>query len=155
MHLLDEHEEALEADLAHWYPGERDPLAAWRKGRPVNWRRLRVRVKGLPSTGTALARAMGVEVAGLTQVDYLLEGIANTANEAAWLFFALNRDAQKHPAPAPKPEPIRLPRPGDDEAEEGAPVKLAGDGVKRTPKGQRIATSQETYLILRGALKGA
>lgn len=99
-------------------------------------------VRGLPPTGTALARsAHGTAAGDWTSTDELLRQLTNVAQEHAWAFFELHRDRGKQKQPTARPEPIQSPF-----------EKAKQDGAARTPAGKRIATAAETLAILSGAL---
>ncbi|MFF1498711.1 hypothetical protein ACFVZR_02240 [Streptomyces sp. NPDC058316] len=105
--VLGEHPEAVEADLAHHYPGygPGGPLAAfWRGEITLRW--LRVMVEGLPPDG-ALARAAAGHP--WTQADW---SAADSRDLLELLFVAfsnVHRGETAQPIPWPKPSW----RPGD------------------------------------------
>lgn len=109
----------------------------------MDWRRLRVLVKGLPAEGTALAREMHGVSASWSTTDWLLERIANVVQDGVWGFFEANRDREKQPREVPRPEPIRLPR---------TPARQSEPADGMTPQGKRIASSAETARLLRDVL---
>lgn len=131
----------MEADLAREYGV--DLLDLWRDGSSLDWRRLRILVKGLPAEGTALAREAQGPAGQWTTADWLLERIANAVADGVWAFFEINRDRKQQPTPIPRPQPIELPRKRTD---------LAAPGPKLTPSGKRIASNEETLRILSRAI---
>lgn len=112
--VLGDHPEAVEADLAHHYPGHGPggPLAAYWRGE-ISLRWLRVMVEHLPPDG-ALARARAGH--HWTHLDY---AAADTNDLLALLFTAFvnaNRDPSKPATPYPAPSW----RPGDPLPEDTA-----------------------------------
>jgi hypothetical protein len=119
LHLLDEHEEALEADLRREYKVD---LRDVYRGR-MDWRELRVFVIGLPPHGTATARSIhGTEAGDWTSTHEMLRRLANVASEHAWAFFEVNRDHKKDSKPVPRPDPIESPFADTDAPEPSRPA---------------------------------
>lgn len=110
--VLGDHPEAVEADLAHHYPGygEGGPLAAYWRGE-ITLRLLRVLVEGLPPTGATARAANGHAWQAETYAA------ADTRDLLGLLFTAFvnaNRDPKKPAMPWPEPGW----RPGDPTPEE-------------------------------------
>lgn len=103
--LVDEHAEALEADLLRHYGVD---LLDWHRG-TLSSRRLRVLTEHLPAD-SSFARAVHGEQADWTVTDHLLAAVVDHLAVANWMFATVNRDEDTDPAPYPEP----LPRPGDD-----------------------------------------
>lgn len=108
--LLDEHWEAVEADLLRCYGVD---LAGLLRG-DLSLRRVRALVRGLPP-GSALARGIDAR-AEWTVTDWLLAAVVDHVAVANWQ--RANHGA-KHPNPAPRPVPrpgaapqVRAPAPG-------------------------------------------
>lgn len=100
--VLGEHPEAVEADLAHHYPGygPGGPLAAYWRGE-ITLRWLRVMVEGLPPTG-ATARAHNGHA--WQQLDYAAADTRDLVNMLLTAFLNANRDPKRSTAmPWPKP----------------------------------------------------
>ena len=116
--LLDEHWEAVEADLLRCYGVD---LAGLLRG-DLSLRRVRALVRGLPP-GSALARGIDAR-AEWTVTDWLLAAVVDHVAVANWQ--RANHGA-KHPNPAPRPVPrpgaapqVRAPAPWDAPAVEEA-----------------------------------
>ncbi|MFF3750099.1 hypothetical protein ACFYYH_06495 [Streptomyces sp. NPDC002018] len=101
---MEEHAEALEADLLRYYGTD---LLDWHRGR-LSSRRVAVLVRHLPRE-SALARDLHGEAADWSVTDHLLAHAVDRLAEANWMFAAVNRDEDADPPDAPEP----LPRPGD------------------------------------------
>lgn len=100
---MDEHAEALEADLLRHYGVD---LLDWHRGR-LSSRRLAVLVKHLPRDSATLGGIHG-EAAQWSVTDYLLASAVDQLAEANWMFATVNRDEDTDPLDYPKP----VPRPG-------------------------------------------
>lgn len=112
--VLGEHPEAVEADLAHHYPGygPGGPLAAfWRGEIALRW--LRVMVENLPPDG-ATARAQAGH--HWQHLDYAAANMTDLLARLLTQFENANR-AEKAP---PQPLPERVWRPGDPLPEDTA-----------------------------------
>ncbi|MFF9088655.1 hypothetical protein ACF1BE_19925 [Streptomyces sp. NPDC014991] len=123
--VLGEHPEAVEADLAHHYPGygPGGPLAAYWRGE-ITLRWLRVMVEGLPPGG-ALSRAVSGHA-----WSHDTYAAADSRDLLALLFTAFvnaNRDPKKPPMPWPKPGW----RPGDPLPEESEAAAEQGRAQAR------------------------
>jgi hypothetical protein len=107
-----DHHAAVEADFAHYYPGV-DLADLWH-GR-LSWRRVGVLLAGLPTHGTALARALtGTDAGEWTVTDYLLAEVVDAARLNVWATAQVNSTRRiKQPDP--------LPRPGDGDAGSSIP----------------------------------
>ncbi|MFD9212095.1 hypothetical protein ACFVY9_03045 [Streptomyces sp. NPDC059544] len=107
--VLGEHPEAVEADLAHHYPGygPGGPLAAYWRGE-ISLRLLRVMVEHLPPDGAA-ARALNGHT--WRQLDYSAADSRDLLALLLTAFVNANRDPKKGGAPLPWPKPSW--RPGD------------------------------------------
>ena len=100
---MDEHAEALEADLLRHYGVD---LLDWHRGR-LSSRRLAVLVRHLPRDSATLDGLHG-EAAQWSVTDYLLASVVDQLAEANWMFATVNRDEDADPLEYPKP----VPRPG-------------------------------------------
>ncbi|MGI5481262.1 hypothetical protein [Streptomyces lavendofoliae] len=100
--LVEEHAEALEADLLRHYGVD---LLDWHRGR-LSSRRLAVLVRHMPRD-SVLARALHGEAAEWTVGDYLLASAVDHLAEANWMFATVNQDeeaeALEYPVPVPRP----------------------------------------------------
>jgi hypothetical protein len=108
---VDEHAEALEADLLRHYGVD---LLDWHRGR-LSSRRLAVLVKHLPRDSATLDGLHG-EAAQWSVTDYLLASAVDQLAEANWMFATVNRDEDSDPLEYPKPVPrpgVRDPSPAD------------------------------------------
>jgi hypothetical protein len=115
---VDEHAEALEADLLRHYGVD---LLDWYRGR-LSSRRLAVLVKHLPRDSVTLDGLHG-EAAQWSVTDYLLASVVDQLAEANWMFATVNRDEDADPLEYPRP----VPRPGAREPEPVAePAPPAG-----------------------------
>ncbi|MEU6826331.1 hypothetical protein ABZ921_37440 [Streptomyces atriruber] len=103
--FVDEHAEALEADLLRFYGLD---LLDWHRGR-LSSRRLAVLIRHLPRDG-AVARETEGEAAEWSVGDYLLAHVVDQLADANWMFATVNQDEDADPLDPPKP----LPRPGAD-----------------------------------------
>ncbi|MET7360003.1 hypothetical protein ABZS76_16330 [Streptomyces sp. NPDC005562] len=110
--FVDEHAEALEADLLRFYGLD---LLDWHRGR-LSSRRLAVLIRQLPREG-AVARETEGEAAEWSVGDYLLAHVVDQLAQANWMFATVNQDEDADPLGPPRP----LPRPGDDPVEEPDP----------------------------------
>ncbi|MFK4070335.1 hypothetical protein [Streptomyces sp. NPDC029674] len=100
---MEEHAEALEADLLRHYGVD---LLGWYRGE-LSSRRLAVLVRHLPGD-SAFRLAHEGEVAQWSLTDHLLAAVVDHLAIANWMFASVNRD-EDEPAPeAPQP----VPRPG-------------------------------------------
>ncbi|MFH8608434.1 hypothetical protein ACH4D5_13230 [Streptomyces sp. NPDC018029] len=100
--FVDEHAEALEADLLRFYGLD---LLDWHRG-SLSSRRLAVLIRHLPRDG-AVARETEGEAAEWSVGDYLLAHVVDQLADANWMFATVNRDEDADPLDPPKP----LPRP--------------------------------------------
>lgn len=114
--VLGEHPEAVEADLAHHYPGygPGGPLAAYWRGE-ISLRWLRVMVENLPPDG-ATARAHNGHA--WQPLDYAAADTRDLLNLLLTAFINANRDPQRQRQPLPWPKPGW--RPGDPLPEQTA-----------------------------------
>ncbi|CAL9506839.1 hypothetical protein SUDANB38_03582 [Streptomyces sp. enrichment culture] len=122
--LVEEHAEALEADLLRHYGVD---LLDWHRGR-LSSRRLAVLVRHLPRD-SALAREVHGEAADWTATDYLLATAVDQLAEANWMFATVHQDEDAEPLEYPKP----LPRPsghpeGTDASGDGDAPVVANPG---------------------------
>ncbi|MFJ2646407.1 hypothetical protein ACIO1C_06725 [Streptomyces sp. NPDC087420] len=105
--LIDEHAEALEADLLRYYGTD---LLDWHRGR-LSSRRLAVLIQHLPRD-SAVARELHGESADWSVTEYLLAHVADQLAEANWMFATVNRDEDADPPEYPEP----VARPGETPA---------------------------------------
>jgi hypothetical protein len=109
--LIDQHGEALDADLQHHYPGR--SLADLVAGR-MTFRQLHVLVKGLPGDGTAMwragARLVRKGVKGSpppadwwTPERDLLASVIDAVSVLIWLNTEDARKGKNRPKPIPRP----------------------------------------------------
>ncbi len=111
---MEEHAEALEADLLRHYGVD---LLGWYRGE-LSSRRLAVLVRHLPRD-SAFRLAHEGEAAGWSLGDQLLAAVVDHLAVANWMFASVNRDEDEAPPEPPQP----VPRPGVDEAvPDGAPA---------------------------------
>ncbi|WP_244177599.1 hypothetical protein [Streptomyces atriruber] len=103
--FVDEHAEALEADLLRFYGLD---LLDWHRGR-LSSRRLAVLIRHLPRDG-AVARETEGEAADWSVGDYLLAHAVDQLAQANWMFATVNQDEDADPLDPPTP----LARPGAD-----------------------------------------
>lgn len=103
--LVEEHAEALEADLLRHYGVD---LLDWHRGR-LSSRRLAVLVRHMPRD-SALARAVHGEAAEWAVTDHLLAAAVDHLAEANWMFATVNQDEDAEPLEYPTP----VPRPGGE-----------------------------------------
>ncbi|MFD5631838.1 hypothetical protein [Streptomyces sp. NPDC127072] len=115
---MDEHAEALEADLLRHYGVD---LLDWHRGR-LSSRRLTVLVKHLPRDSATLYELHG-EAARWSATDYLLASAVDQLAEANWMFATVNRDEDSDPLEYPKPVP--RPEAEDPDAEDPDPSEGA------------------------------
>ncbi|MEV0494783.1 hypothetical protein [Streptomyces atratus] len=99
--LVDEHAEAIEADLLRHYGVD---LLDWHRGR-LSSRRLALLVQHMPRD-SALARELHGEAAEWTVVEHLLAHVVDQLREAKCMFALVNRDEDTD-APEPCPVPAR------------------------------------------------
>ncbi|WP_280854241.1 hypothetical protein [Streptomyces sp. SAI-041] len=122
---MEEHAEALEADLLRHYGVD---LLDWHRGR-LSSRRLRVLVEHLPAD-SSFARAVHGEQADWTVTDHLLAAVVDHLAVANWMFATVNRDEDTEPAEYPE----AVPRPGGGPRGAGAAdVPVVGDESAATP----------------------
>jgi hypothetical protein len=99
---VEEHAEALEADLLRHYGID---LLDWHRGQ-LSSRRLSVLVQHLPRD-SATARELHGEAADWSVTDYLLASVVDQLAEANWMFATVNRDedseALEYPEAVPRP----------------------------------------------------
>ncbi|MFY7566420.1 hypothetical protein ACOT81_18270 [Streptomyces sp. WI04-05B] len=111
--FVDEHAEALEADLLRFYGTD---LLDWHRGR-LSSRRLAVLVKHLPRD-CALNRELHGEAAEWSIVEHLLAATVDHLAAANWMFASVNSaedaDPPELPVPVPRPEDGRLGRAGEE-----------------------------------------
>ncbi|MFE1308560.1 hypothetical protein [Streptomyces sp. NPDC058755] len=98
--LVEEHAEALEADLLRHYGVD---LLDWHRGRLTS-RRVAVLVRHLPRD-SALLRELHGEAAEWTTTDHLLAAAVDQLAEANWMFAMVNRDEDSEPPEYPQPVP--------------------------------------------------
>jgi hypothetical protein len=137
--VLGEHPEAIEADLAHHYPGygPGGPLAAYWRGE-ISLRWLRVMVEHLPTDGALARAAAGHDWA---HRDYAAWDTRDLVELLLVAFLNANRDPDKsQPLPYPKPSW----RPGDPLPED-----------TRAADEQRAAQRREAYHHIVKQVKGA
>jgi hypothetical protein len=99
---VEEHAEALEADLLRHYGVD---LLDWHRGR-LSSRRLRVLVEHLPAD-SSFARAAHGEAADWGLTEHLLAAVVDQLAVANWMFATVNRD--EHAESLPYPEPLSRP----------------------------------------------
>lgn len=112
---MDEHAEALEADLLRHYGID---LLDWHRGH-LSSRRLATLVRYLPRD-SALHREVQGEAAEWSMTDYLLAHAVDQLAEANWMFAMVNRDEDAEPLEYPTP--VR--RPGDEHREEAGTPRV-------------------------------
>lgn len=133
---MDEHAEALEADLLHHYGVD---LLDWHRGR-LSSRRLAVLIRHLPRDSATLDGLHG-EAAQWSVTDYLLASVVDQLAEANWMFATVNRDEDAEPLEYPKP----VPRPGtSDRTPDRAPAQEPSaappdTGTDRNPSPAELA----------------
>ncbi|MEV7197194.1 hypothetical protein AB0N81_36110 [Streptomyces sp. NPDC093510] len=103
--FVDEHAEALEADLLRFYGLD---LLDWHRGR-LSSRRLATLIRHLPGDG-AVARETEGEAAEWSVGDYLLAHAVDQLAQANWMFATVNQDEDADALDPPTP----LARPGAD-----------------------------------------
>ncbi|MEU6127454.1 hypothetical protein [Streptomyces sp. NPDC047123] len=124
--FVDEHAEALEADLLRFYGLD---LLDWHRGR-LSSRRLALLIRHLPREG-AVARETEGESADWSVTDYLLAHVVDQLSDANWMFATVNRDEDSDPLDPPKP----LPRPGAGRPADGAGERSeGGDAPQPSPE---------------------
>ncbi|WP_343242467.1 MULTISPECIES: hypothetical protein [unclassified Streptomyces] len=132
---MDEHAEALEADLLRFYGLD---LLDWHRGR-LSSRRLAVLIRHLPREG-AVARETEGEAAEWSVGDYLLAHAVDQLAQANWMFATVNQDEDADPLDPPQP----LPRPDaesaadESEAEYPSPTASA-NATPAKPTPQQLA----------------
>lgn len=100
---MEEHAEALEADLLRYYGVD---LLDWHR-ETLSSRRLSVLVRHLPPE-SAFVRAREGEAAEWRLTDHLLAAVVDHLAIAHWMYASVNRDEYADPPEAPVPGP----RPG-------------------------------------------
>ncbi|MGA4843793.1 hypothetical protein [Streptomyces sp. G45] len=110
---MEEHAEALEADLLRHYGVD---LLDWHRGE-LSSRRLAVLVRHLPRD-SAFRYAHEGEAAHWSLTDHLLAAVVDHLAIANWMFASVNRD-EDEAAPEP-PRPVPRPGADDEEATPGA-----------------------------------
>ncbi len=100
---MDEHAEALEADLLRYYGID---LLDWHRDR-LSARRLAVLVAHLPRD-SALNRELHGDAAEWSVTDHLLAAAVDHLAAANWMFASVNSDEGDQPDP-----PVPVPRPND------------------------------------------
>lgn len=101
--LVEEHAEALEADLLRYYGVD---LLDWYRGE-LSSRRLATLVRQLPRD-SAFRLAQEGEAAQWSLTDHLLAAVVDHLAIANWMFACVNRDEDEAPPEPPQP----VPRPG-------------------------------------------
>ncbi|MGX1883546.1 hypothetical protein [Streptomyces sp. NPDC055287] len=123
--FVDEHAEALEADLLRHYGLD---LLDWYRG-SLTSRRLSVLLKHLPRD-SAVARELHGEAAEWSVSDYLLATAVDQLAEANWMFATVNQDEDSErldfPTPVPRPgtEPHEVASAAEPEAAGPSPAQL-------------------------------
>ncbi|GAA0637215.1 hypothetical protein GCM10009535_11920 [Streptomyces thermocarboxydovorans] len=120
--FLEEYAEAVEWDIAHYWPG-RSLLELYRG--QMSWRELRVFLKHLP-TDSATARAVRKstpEEDAWTLVPQLLASVVDAVRENSFLQLKLHGDPKKTGRLKP-PDPI--PRPGVEPAKKSNVIRFGG-----------------------------
>ncbi|WP_327354620.1 hypothetical protein [Streptomyces sp. NBC_01304] len=121
---MEEHAEALEADLLRHYGVD---LLDWHRGRLTS-RRLAVLIRHLPRDG-AVAREAEGEAADWSVTDYLLAHAVDQLAEANWMFATVNQDEDSDPLEFPKPVPRPSSTASDQPASESA-VEIANPNAQ-------------------------
>ncbi|MFI2210013.1 hypothetical protein [Streptomyces sp. NPDC020141] len=130
---MDEHAEALEADLLRHYGLD---LLDWHRGR-LSSRRLAVLLRHLPRD-SAVARELHGEAAEWSPTDYLLAQVIDQLAESNWMFATVNRDEDSDPLDFPKPvsrpgqsgaAPRRSPDPDATPVDTGTTGTTGADGA--------------------------
>ncbi|MEU8889209.1 hypothetical protein [Streptomyces sp. NPDC048442] len=111
--FVDEHAEALEADLLRHYGLD---LLDWHRG-GLSSRRLAVLVKHLPRD-SAVARELHGEAAEWEVTDHLLASVVDQLAESNWMFATVNQDEDAERLEFPEPV-VRPGQPGA-QADSGA-----------------------------------
>ncbi len=120
---MDEHAEALEADLLRFYGVD---LLDWHRGR-LSARRLTVLVKHLPRE-SAVHRAQAGESAEWGVTDHLLAAVVDQLAVANWMFATVHQDEDA--TPEPYPEPVHRPGAADPRPPE-EPLPAPAEGPTR------------------------
>ncbi len=127
---MDEHAEALEADLLRYYGID---LLDWHR-ETLSARRLAALVKHLPHD-SALNRELHGEAAEWSVSDHLLAAAVDHLAAANWMFASVNSEEGDQPEP-----PAPVPRPSYDDGEppvaEPAPEPAPSDA---TPSAVQLA----------------
>ncbi|MCQ8187440.1 DUF5361 domain-containing protein [Streptomyces rugosispiralis] len=120
---MEEHAEALEADLLRYYGVD---LLDWHR-EALSSRRLAVLVRHLPPD-SAFVRAREGEAAEWGLTDHLLAAVVDHLAIANWMFASANRDEYADPPEAPVP----VPRPGAEATDTsgGPPAGHAPTGAE-------------------------
>ncbi|WP_326704062.1 hypothetical protein [Streptomyces cyaneofuscatus] len=123
---MEEHAEALEADLLRHYGTD---LLDWHRGR-LSSRRLAVLVKRLPRD-SALVRDLHGEAADWSVTDYLLATAVDQLAESNWMFATVNQDEEaetlEYPVAVRRPGAADVPGPGaaaEDISKEARPSSV-------------------------------
>lgn len=127
--LVEEHAEAIEADLLRHYGTD---LLDWYRGR-LSSRRLAVLVKHLPRD-SALGRELHDEAAGWSVTDYLLAHMVDQLQEANWMFATVNGDEDSESLDYPEP----VHRPGQPQQQERDSENTPGDPFPSPEELQRF-----------------
>ncbi|MBP8535049.1 hypothetical protein [Streptomyces sp. MK37H] len=129
---MEEHAEALEADLLRYYGVD---LLDWHR-EALSSRRLAVLVRHLPPD-SAFVRAREGEAAEWGLTDHLLAAVVDHLAIANWMFASANRDEYADPPEAPAP----VPRPGAEAADtsDGPPDGPAPAVADHTPTAAELA----------------
>ncbi|WP_413811987.1 hypothetical protein [Streptomyces sp. OE57] len=115
---MEEHAEALEADLLRYYGVD---LLDWHR-EALSSRRLAVLVRHLPPD-SAFVRAREGEAAEWGLTDHLLAAVVDHLAIANWMFTSANRDEYADPPEAPVP----VPRPGATDMSDCPPTADQAD----------------------------
>ncbi|WAP59827.1 hypothetical protein [Streptomyces sp. S465] len=121
---MEEHAEALEADLLRYYGVD---LLDWHR-EELSSRRLAVLVRHLPPD-SAFVRSREGEAAEWTLTDHLLAAAVDHLAIANWMFASVNRDEYADPPQTPVP----VPRPGAGAGAETEPVDASGGPAATGP----------------------
>lgn len=97
------HSEEIEADLARYYPRDKDQLSEWYSGR-LSLRRLWVLVHGLPRDSSVYERVNGVEESNWSPV---VEGLASVVDAVREMDYHLSAGLGAKGLTPPR----RVPRP--------------------------------------------
>jgi hypothetical protein len=110
--MLIHHSEAIEADLARFYPRDADQLDRFYSGR-MTWRRLWVLVSQLPPDSATRVDMAGSEVALWTTLVELTAQTVDSIKQLDFHFMSANSQSRVQP-PAVVPRPQELISNGKD-----------------------------------------